>query len=223
MVVTVGYRLAPENPFPSAVEDAIDAVQWVASAPSELGNVDTSRITIGGTSAGGNLAIVAALAVLNPVVPVPSLPTRQSRPIPHPPISLLLVVPVIDNTATADGVWKPKAETAPWLTASRMVWYRDLVFAREEDRVRWDASPNFAVAGMLRKLPRTWLAVADQDLLGPEALAFAEQIKDLGVSVETVVVEGATHSIMSYHGRIERGRKMVEDAVIHLKEVFNQE
>lgn len=220
MVVTVGYRLAPESPFPSAVEDAVESVTWVGSGPSELGNVDISRISIGGTSAGGNLAIIATLAVLNPDIPMPSVQGPPRRSFAHPPVSLLLVVPVIDNTATADGVWKPKAETAPWLTAARMEWYRKLYFTQDEDRGGWDASPNFAEDSLLRKLPRTWMAVADQDLLGPEALAFGEQIKSLGVDVEKVVVQGATHSILSFNGRIDRGWQLVEDAAVHLKGVF---
>ncbi|KAF4984406.1 hypothetical protein FZEAL_368 [Fusarium zealandicum] len=219
-VVSVDYGLAPKNPFPIAVEDSIDAFKWVASAPAELGKIDTSRISIGGTSSGGNLAIIAALAASNPSTPPPTAQRSLTSTNTQPPSSLLLFIPVVDNTATAEGVWKPNAETAPWLTAARLEWYRKLYFTRDEERTRWDASPNLAPESLLRKLPKTWIAAAEMDLLAPEALAFGGQLRNLGVDVETLVVEGGTHSILSHHGIIDRGRDMIEDGVKHLKAVF---
>ncbi|KAH6973522.1 Alpha/Beta hydrolase protein [Ilyonectria sp. MPI-CAGE-AT-0026] len=220
VVISVDYGLAPENPFPIAVEDSIDAVRWVFSAPDELARIDTSRVSIGGTSSGGNLAVVAALAALDPEVPLPSAKPSLPYTTTHPPASVLLFIPVIDNTATSEDIWKSSAETAPWLTDKRLEWYRKLYFARDEDRQKWDASPNHAPESLLRRLPKMWIAVAELDLLAPEALAFGEQLRGLGVDAETVVVKGGTHSILSLHGRIDRGRKMIEDAVKHLQSVY---
>ncbi|KAK7408630.1 hypothetical protein QQX98_009194 [Neonectria punicea] len=135
-------------------------------------------------------------------------------------VSLLLIVPVIDNTATTEGVWKRNAVTAPWLTPARMEWYRKLYFTNPEDREQWDASPNFAPESLLKRLPRTWMAVSDQDILAPEAESFAEQLKGLGVEVEVVTIEGGTHSILSLSGKVARGKRMVQDAANHLKLVF---
>ncbi|KAK7425807.1 hypothetical protein QQZ08_007656 [Neonectria magnoliae] len=220
VVVSVDYGLSPENPFPIAVEDSIDAVRWVFSTPAELGKIDTTRISIGGTSSGGNIAVVAVLAALNPEIPLPAARPSFPNIIPNPPVSVLLFIPVIDNTATAKDVWRSSAETAPWLTAKRLEWYRKLYLTRDEDCRNWDASPNYASDSMLRKLPKTWIAVAELDLLAPEALSFGEQLRGLGVDAETVVVQGGTHSILTLHGRIDRGRKMIEDAVKHLQGVF---
>ncbi|QPC69815.1 hypothetical protein HYE68_000567 [Fusarium pseudograminearum] len=220
LVVSVDYGLAPEHPFPAAVEDSIDAVRWVASSPAELQKIDTSRISISGTSSGANLAIVAALSASNPGAALPTARPSLSNTIVHPPVSLLLFIPVVDNTATVDGVWKPNAETAPWLTPSRMEWYRKLYFNQDEHRSRWDASPNLAPDTLLKKIPRTWMAIAEMDILATEASTFSQQLKGLGVDVETLVVEGGTHSILSLHGVIDRGYKMIEDAVKHLKETF---
>ncbi|KAF4964643.1 hypothetical protein FSARC_7439 [Fusarium sarcochroum] len=210
----------PENPFPAAIEDAIDAFRWVASAPAELQHIDTSRISIGGTSSGANLAIVAALAASNPEVSLPTAQPSLPNTIAHPSVSLLLFIPVVDNTATIEGVWKPNAETAPWLTPSRMEWYRKLYFTQDDHRSRWDASPNLAPEFVLRKLPKTWIAASEMDILAPEALAFGEQLRSLGIDVETLVVKGGTHSILSLHGVIDRGYKMIEDAVKHLQVTF---
>lgn len=220
LVVSVDYGLAPENPFPKAVEDSIDAVRWVASAPVELGGIDISRISIGGTSSGGNLATVAALAALNAETRLPSAQPSLPNNMAHPPVAVLLFIPVIDNTATVDDVWKPNGETAPWLTAARMEWYRKIYFTDDKHRKRWDASPNLAPTSLLQQFPRTWIAVAEMDLLAPEALAFGEQLRGLGVDVETVVVKGGTHSILSLHGRIDRGQRMIEDGIRHLQETF---
>ncbi|GKT99856.1 esterase lipase thioesterase protein [Fusarium langsethiae] len=220
LVVSVDYSLAPENPFPTAVEDSIDAVRWVASSPDELQKIDTSRISISGTSSGANLAIVAALSASNPEVPLPTARPSLPNTVAHPPVSLLLFIPVVDNTATVDGVWKPNAETAPWLTPSRMEWYRKLYFTQHDHRSRWDASPNLAPETLLKKLPKTWMAIAEMDVLAPEASTFSQQLKGLGVDVETLMVQGGTHSILSLHGVIDRGYKMIEDTVKHLQETF---
>ncbi|KAM0318656.1 hypothetical protein ACHAPQ_010599 [Fusarium lateritium] len=220
VVVSVDYGLAPENPFPAAIEDAIDAVRWVSSSPIELQKLDATRISIGGTSSGANLAIVAALSASNPETPLPTAQPSLPNTITHAPVSLLLFIPVVDNTATIEGVWKPNAETAPWLTPSRMEWYRKLYFTQDDHRSRWDASPNLTPAHFLNRLPRTWMAVAETDILAPEALAFGEQLEGLGVDVETVVVKGGTHSILSLHGLIDRGYQMIEDAVKHLQMTY---
>ncbi|KAL4722452.1 hypothetical protein ACLX1H_010807 [Fusarium chlamydosporum] len=187
VVVSVDYGLAPENPFPAAVEDSIDAVRWVASSPAELKNIDLRRISISGTSSGANLAIVAALSASNPEVVLPTARSSLTNTIAHPPVSLLLIIPVVDNTATVEGVWKPNAETAPWLTPSRMEWYRKLYFTQDDHRSRWDASPNLAPDRLLRNLPKTWMAVAEMDVLAPEAMTFSQHLKDLEVDVETLL------------------------------------
>ncbi|KAJ4140101.1 hypothetical protein NW768_001454 [Fusarium equiseti] len=220
VVVSVDYALAPENPFPAAVEDSIDAVRWVASSPAELQNIDTSRISISGTSSGANIAIVAALSASNPDVALPTARPSLPNTAAHPLASLLLFIPVVDNTATVEGGWRPNAETAPWLTPTRMEWYRNLYFTQDDHRSRWDASPNLAPGTLLSKLPKTWMAVAEMDLLAPEAMAFSQQLKSLGVDVETSMVHGGTHSILSLHGVIGRGYKMIEDAVKHLQKTF---
>lgn len=101
-----------------------------------------------------------------------------------------------------------------------MEWYRKLYFTNDDQRQYWDASPNLAPQSLLEKFPRTWIAVAEMDLLAPEALVFGQQLRRLGVDVETVVVKGGTHSILSLHGRIDRAQKMIEDGIKHLQMSF---
>ncbi|KIW20522.1 hypothetical protein PV08_01097 [Exophiala spinifera] len=189
VVVTVGYRLCPEHPYPVPVEDALEALVWVhrQAASGALG-IDTSRIAIGGTSAGGNLSAVTALKA--------SL--QQPKPIPL--VLQLLLVPVIDNTATVDSTWSTRTH-APWLTPARMTWYRDMYLPNSKDALKWDASPNLAPAELLGKTPKTWIGIAEQDLLAPEAAAFADQLRTVGVDVDVEHYAGMTHTILAMNGK----------------------
>jgi acetyl esterase/lipase len=127
---------------------------------------------------------------------------------------------VIDNTATLTSereggersIWHEN-RNAPWLTPTRMLWYRDMYLPHIPDRSTWPASPNLAPEELLKKLPRAWIATAECDLLASEALVFAQKLEDLGVSVERYVVEGGTHSCLALNGVLEKGRMLVEEAV----------
>ena len=194
VVVTIGYRLAPEHPFPAAYEDAVHALRWVHrdDGAKELG-IDRSLIAVGGTSAGGQLA--ASLAI-------------EAGDM-QPPIKLafqLLIVPVIDNTATESTIWAPR-KNAPWLTPARMTWYRRMYFIDETSTRHWKASPNLAPRSLLSKVPKTWIAIAEQDLLAPEGDLYAKQLagawKEFGED-STVLVKhyaGSTHSILAMSGK----------------------
>jgi len=194
VVVTVGYRLAPEHPYPAAFEDAVHALGWVCGAEGrkQLG-VDRSRVAVGGLSAGGQLAASLSLAAGKM----------------QPPIKLafqMLLVPVIDSTATTSTIWAGN-RFAPWLTPARMTWYRKMYFLDEASTRQWQASPNLAPGSLLATSPRTWIAVAEQDLLAPEAEQYATLLtkawKDSGVRDAEVVVkryEGSTHSILVLNG-----------------------
>ncbi|KAK6225565.1 lipase from carbohydrate esterase family ce10 [Colletotrichum tabaci] len=207
VVVTINYRHAPEHVYPAAVDDCLAGLKWVVDPANaaRLG-INTSLVTIAGLSAGGNLAAVltmkAALANVRPA-----------------PISQLLICPVIDSTATAETGWAT-TKYVPWLTPGRMSWYQNLYFPRPEDKARWDASPCFAPRDVLARSPRTWLAVAEVDLLTPEGLAYAAQLRDAGVEVETEVYKGATHSVLVLAGVHQISRKLVHDACAVLARGF---
>ncbi|KAL5334707.1 Alpha/Beta hydrolase protein [Aspergillus crustosus] len=214
IVISVGYRLAPENPYPAAVEDAVTALQWVVSPEGEktVGTVDVNRIAVGGLSAGGNLATVLSMkaAMLGPPIQI---------------CFQLLVVPVIDNTAAVDTIWAGN-RYAPWLTPSRMEWYRRMylpeyyadIDSGKIGQLDWDASPNLAASEILALNPSTFVAVAGQDLLAPEARSYARQmeeasegqgIKDRRATVK--VYEGATHSILAMSGVLKQGAQLLND------------
>ncbi|KAH8892151.1 hypothetical protein GQ53DRAFT_134395 [Thozetella sp. PMI_491] len=205
VVVSVAYRLSPEHPYPAPVEDAVDALDWVLGPGAQQFDIDPARIAVGGTSAGANLSIVLCLkAAERPGVRI---------------IFQLLIVPVVDNTATSEGVWKPN-QNAPWLTPSRMLWYRRMYLPNEADWKNWDASPNLAPDNLLERIPPTWMAVSEQDLLAPEAVKFAAQLRALNVPVDVYTVEGGTHSILALNGVLKKGRAMMNQAAFALKDAL---
>ncbi|KAF4624079.1 hypothetical protein G7Y89_g14094 [Cudoniella acicularis] len=183
VVVSVNYRHAPENPYPAAINDVVTGFSWIVSpAGKKALHIDVGRVAIGGLSAGGGLAAILSLKAA-------SL---------KPPVSItfqLLIVPVIDNTASTTSCWESNAH-APWLTPNRMMWYRKMYLPNEKNWTNWDASPNFAPAALLAKSPKTWIAVAELDILCDEGVKFGEQLRAEGVDAEVVVYPGSTHSIL---------------------------
>lgn len=193
VVVNVNYRHAPEDPYPAAVDDAVEALKWVfSSGPSTL-NINSQRIGLGGTSAGGNLAAILSLKATLCTPPIPI----QFQ---------LLVLPVIDNTATVaegQGVWAQN-QHSPWLTPGKMTWYRNMYLPNAKDALGWDVSPQLAPKDLLAKSPKTWIAGSELDILGPEAVKYGEQLKGLGVDVTVQVLKGCTHSALALSGMLSR-------------------
>jgi len=206
VVISVDYRLAPENPYPAAVEDAIEALEWAVEKGKQELNINVSRIALGGSSSGGNLATILALKNAEKASPVPIL-------------FQLLIVPVIDNTASVQDQWE-KNQLTPWLTPVRMLWFRKNYLPNEEDWTKWDASPIFAPAKLLATLPKTWIAVAGLDILSEEGIAYGKKLQEHGVDVEIKEYERAPHPIMAMDGVLQVGKKLVFDAATALTGAF---
>ncbi|KAL4243659.1 AB hydrolase superfamily protein [Abortiporus biennis] len=206
VVVSVDYRLGPENKYPAAVEDTEDALYWVFNKGKEEIGININKIAVGGSSSGGNLAAIAT----------------HKAALANPPISLvfqLLVVPVTDNTASTSGEphksWLENANT-PALTPARMLWFRENYTPNKEDWTKWDNSPIFAPEELFKKSPPAWIGVAELDILRDEGLAYGEKLKNAGVPVEVKVYKGAPHPIMAQ----DVGRQLVTDAVEALGKAF---
>lgn len=142
----------------------------------------------------------------------------------EPPISIIhqiLVVPVIDNTATTGTIWRSR-QYAPWLTPSRMTWYRWKYLPNQLDWWKWDVSPNLASEELLAKNPRTFFAISELDLLAPEGILFAQQLEKAGVEVEINVYKGSTHSILALDGVLSIGRQLAQDSIASLCTAFSR-
>ncbi|KAH9897583.1 Alpha/Beta hydrolase protein [Xylariomycetidae sp. FL2044] len=197
-VITVNYRHAPEHVYPAAIEDSAAGYAWVITNAATL-SLDTTRLAMGGLSAGGCLTAILSMKV------------ASAGPLPVKPKFQLLLCPVIDNTADVCTVWS-ESQHAPWLTPTRMKWYRQKYFAKPAQPKSWDASPCYASNDLLSQSPKTFVGVAECDLLGPEALAYADLLKGAGVETEVKVYKGATHSILILAGIHRIGKELVHDA-----------
>ncbi|KAI1850900.1 hypothetical protein JX266_003565 [Neoarthrinium moseri] len=198
VVISVNYRHAPEHVYPAAANDVLEAFQWIVEDNnSETLCINTSKLAIGGLSAGGCLTAILSLKISKLAI----LPK---------PVFQVMICPVIDNTATTDTIWYG-SQHAPWLTPSRMTWYREKYFSLPSEAANWDASPCFAPPDLQAKSPKTFIGVSECDLLAPEALRYAEVLEQAGVDTTVKVYKGATHSILVLAGIHQIGKKLVHD------------
>jgi acetyl esterase/lipase len=175
IVTSVDYRLAPEFPFPAALDDCYQALCWVVEN-RELG-IDAHRVALYGPSAGGALSAASALL---------------ARDDGGPPIALLMLVsPMLDDrmtepstvTNTGFGAWSREA--------NREAWAAYLGTTHGTDLVSPYAAPARAEA--LTNLPPTYLDVGDLDLFRDEVVSFAGRLMRSQVPVELHVYPGGIH------------------------------
>jgi acetyl esterase len=176
LVVSVDYRLAPECPFPAAVEDAHLALWWVARNADELG-ADAARLAVGGDSAGGNLATVVALRARREQLPV----AFQA-----------LLYPATDLTRTDRPSYREYGE-GHLLTTRAVEAFRDFYLPDPRDWPRPEVSPLLAPDDDLRLLPPALVMTAGCDVLRDEGQAYADRLAGLGVPVRYWLEPELTH------------------------------
>jgi acetyl esterase len=192
IVVSVDYRLAPEHPFPAAVDDAIAATKWIAENAGKLG-IDASRLTVGGDSAGGNLAAVVALAA------------RDGN---GPNIAgQLLIYPATDFSMSHPSHSEP--ETSVLLTHTVIRWFANH-YLGAADGNDWRASP--ARVTTLTGLPPAYVLTAGADPLRDEGDEYAQRLKQAGVPVTY------RHFPGQFHGFFTMG-KLLQQANVAASEI----
>ena len=172
-VLSVDYRLAPEHPFPAALEDASFSVEWAVENAGLLG-VDPDSIALAGDSAGGNLAIVTALLARS----------RGTVPIRF----LVLIYPSTEMVSTRAS--RERFGQGFFLDHESLLWFfeRYLPQGQVDD---WRASPMRAES--LADLPPMLLVTAECDPLTDDCLAFANRVELEGGLVEHLGVDGMIH------------------------------
>lgn len=174
-VLAVDYRLAPEHPFPAATEDAVAALRFAFENAERLG-FDPVRIAVGGDSAGGNLAAVAALAAKAGEAPMPAFQ--------------LLIYPVCDYSRKRRSY--ELFREGFYLTEADMNWFREHYLAGPEMERSWRASPLLAPDHS--GLPPAYVLTAGFDPLRDEAEEYAERLRTCGVPVALRRHDGLLHS-----------------------------
>lgn len=207
VVVNVDYRLGPEIPYPAAVEDTVESLYWVLKNGKTELNVDTTRIAVGGTSAGGNLAMAL---------------THKAAELNIPLTFQLHVVPTVDSTASASDKYASWTENknAAFTTPALMAWFKNNYLPNKEDWEKWEVSPINAPHDLFKKAPPAWIGVAELDVLRDEGLAYAEKLRKNGVKAETKVYGGMPHYFTPLDGTLKKGAECVSDAAAALAKAF---
>ncbi|WP_159500727.1 alpha/beta hydrolase [Microbacterium sp. 18062] len=194
-VVSAEYRLAPEAPFPAALEDVEHAWSWVQANARSLG-IDPARVVIGGESAGGGIAACLAQRLYD---------AGGTRP-----IAQWLFGPMLDDRTAArrdldaldHWVWNNRANRFGWASyLGTDPGARDVppyaVAARRED---------------LGGLPAAWICVGDIELFAYEVRAYAGRLRDAGVDVVLDVIPGAPHGFENWAADTGPARALVARA-----------
>jgi acetyl esterase/lipase len=199
VMVAPEYRLAPENPFPAALDDCMAALRWMRSNADELG-IDPDRIAVYGASAGGGLAAAVAQRAFDERIPLRAQ---------------VLVYPMLDDrSALRDDhgrrgrlMWTPAGNLFGWT-------------AYLGRAPRMSDAPEYAAAGRredLAGLAPAWIGVGDLDCLYDEDVAYAERLKSCGVECELVTVPGMYHGADGLAPKAASMRQFRHSMLEHLR------
>jgi acetyl esterase/lipase len=177
VVVSVDYRLTPENPFPAPLEDCYSALKWLATQAEGM-KIDRSCIAIGGASAGGGLA--AALAVL----------ARDRAEVKT--VFQLLVYPMI-NDCTVAPAGPAVRDALFWTRENNLIGWRSYLGCQPGGKDVSCYAAAFRTAE-LAGLPPAYIAVGDIDLFAEEDIEYARRLVAAGVPTELHVYPGACHA-----------------------------
>lgn len=200
IVVAVDYRLAPEHPFPAAVDDCYEATKWVATHAVEFQG-DPSRLVVAGDSSGGNLAAVIALMARDRGYPKLAFQLMM-----FPATDFRLSTPSMEELGEGYNVTKPQ-----------MIWIRNNYLTDQADWTNPLASP--LLAPDLSGLPPALIIYAEYDPLRDDAEAYAARLKEAGVSVKASCYDGMIHDFPDLFE--EPGERALAEIASALRATFN--
>jgi acetyl esterase len=202
-VFSVDYRLAPEHPFPAAVDDCFFATRFVFENAKTLG-VDPQRIAVGGDSAGGNLAAVVAL---------------MARDGGGPPLAYqLLIYPATDQRCQFAS--HERNGEGYLLTKDGIRFFRGGYLPNETDRTDWRASPLLAASHA--GLPPALVLTAGYDPLLDEGRAYAERLAKAGIDVSYREFSDMVHGFVLFGGAVDAANAALAECCERLRGAFER-
>jgi acetyl esterase len=202
-VFSVDYRLAPEHPFPAAVDDCFFATRYIHSNAEKL-QIDPGRIAVGGDSAGGNLAAVVAL---------------MAREQGGPPLAYqLLIYPATDQRCQFAS--HERNGEGYLLTRDGIRFFRGAYLPNEADRADWRASPLLAASHA--GLPPALVLTAGYDPLVDEGRAYAERLAKAGVEVAYREYSDMVHGFVLFGGVVDAANAAVNECCRQLRRAFEK-
>ena len=202
-VLSLDYRLAPEHRFPTASNDAWDALQWMARNAATLG-ADPARLAVGGDSAGGTLAAVNAILARDAGLPLalqlliyPGCAAHQDTPS-HATFSKGLV-----------------------LEEPAISWFFGNYVRSREEREDWRFAP--LLAPDVDGVAPAWIGLAECDPLVDEGVDYADKLRMAGVPVDLEIYRGVTHEFIKMGRALPEARQAHADAARALRQAFGME
>lgn len=204
IIVSVGYRRAPEHPFPVAHDEVLAATQWVMATIGELSG-DPERVAVGGEGSGANMAIATSR----------SLAMARGRR----PVFQLLVYPVTDLSGK---VWPSYGEhrSARPLNTPMLEWFTSHVTASARDRFDARLSPMLTSPAALSGMPPTVIMSGEGDPLRDQAEAFGLCLLEAGVNATTLRFQGVPHEFLVTNPVVGRAQEAISLAAKHLRQAF---
>jgi acetyl esterase len=204
VVVSVGYRLAPEHTFPAAPDDCLAATRWAALHAAELG-ADPARLAVAGDSAGGNLAAVTALRLRDE-----GGPALCGQLLIYP-VAGYHTPPTPSYLANADGYL---------LTRDMMIWFWGHYLNHAGDADNPYAAPLRAPD--LAGLPPALVITAEFDPLRDEGERYAQRLQLAGVPAVLSRYDGMIHGFLLFADLFEESRRAVDEAIAWLRQVTGE-
>jgi len=195
-VIAIDYRLAPENTFPAAHEDALAAWNWIAGNAARLG-LDPERLAVSGDSAGGNLSAYLAQEM-----------NRTDGPRPAFQLLLYPLVQFVDIRTKKMSF----QEGGFFISANLFEYFRDSYIADESQRMDVRVSPLFAGPDAFKGLPPAHFVLCGWDPLKDEGLAYADKMASFGVPVTVREHAGMVHGFMNMTALSDTVRLAIRDA-----------
>jgi acetyl esterase len=199
-VVSLDYRLAPEHKFPTAADDAWDALAWLAAHAATRG-LDPARLAVGGDSAGGTLAAACALQARDTALPLalqllfyPGCAAHQETP---------------SHQTFAEGFVLGEADIS---------WFFGLYVRTPADRDDWRFAP--LQAPDVDDVAPAWFGLAECDPLVDEGILYADRLRAAGVAVDLEIYRGVTHEFIKMGRAIPEARRAHADAAAALRQAF---
>lgn len=203
IVVSVGYRLAPEHTFPAAPEDCYAATTWVAAHAHEI-NADPQRIAVGGDSAGGNLTAAVTLMA-------------RDR---HGPALCFQVIIYGETDYYEPGTASYTTYANSYgLTRDDMIWFWQQYLAHKEDRLHPYAAPLRATD--LSDLPPALIITAEYDPVRDEAEHYAHRLQQSGVPVQLSRYNGMIHGFFRQFALFDQSKSALREVTTALAAAFD--
>ncbi|MEX3760488.1 alpha/beta hydrolase [Paraburkholderia phenoliruptrix] len=206
-VLSVDYRLAPEHKFPTAVDDAFDALAWLHGHAAELG-IDHERLAVGGDSAGGTLATVSAVLARDAGMAL---------------ALQLLIYPGTTGYQQTDS--HSRLADGFLLSGETIQWFFEQYVRGTRDRDDWRFAPLDGTRGApdFSGLAPAWIATAEYDPLSDEGDAYADKLRAFGNAVTLTRYPGMIHEFFKMGGFVPEVARAHEDAAAALRAAFGED